>query len=79
MKVVMFGAMWRYNVASRLRLRNVEFTRDGNIFILSLEKRKSAKFRQGNKVTVAAATHGPVCPLNLLRMMRLHTGGGGGT
>ena len=74
-EVVMFGAMCKYNDANRLRWRNVEITPDGRSFILSFEKRKNAQFRQGNKVTVGAATKGPVCPLKLLRMIGLHTGG----
>jgi hypothetical protein len=74
MAVVMFGGMCRYNDASHLRWRNVTIESDGVSFHLSFEKRKNAQFMQGNRVTVAVVTEGPVCPLMLLRMMMLHTG-----
>ena len=74
MAVVMFGGMCRYDDASHLRWRNVKFDSDGSCFHLSFEKRKNAQFRQGNRVTVAAATSGPVCPFKLLEMLYVHTG-----
>ncbi len=74
MAVVMFGGVCRYDDASHLRWRNVQFDADGSNFHLSFEKRKNAQFRQGNRVTVAAVDSGPVCPLKLLEMMRRHTG-----
>ena len=76
MAVVMFGAMCIYNDANRLRWCNVTIEPDGISFHLSFEKRKNAQFMHGNRVTVAAATEGPLCPLKLLRVMMLHTGGG---
>ncbi len=75
MAVVMFRKLCKYNYASRMRWRNVKFEPDGNNFHPSFERRKNAQFRQGNRVTVEAATHGPICPLKLLHMMMLHTGG----
>jgi len=75
MAVVMFGGMCIYNDANRLRWRNITIEPDGNSFHLYFEKRENAQYRQGNRVTVAAATEGPVCPLILLRMMIIHTGG----
>ena len=63
-----------YDDAIRLRWRNVQFEPDGNNFHLSFEKRKNSQFRQGSRVTMAAATFSPVCPLKLLEMMRRHTG-----
>jgi len=77
MALMMSGGKCRYNDASRLRWRNVTIEPDGSNFHLSFEERKNAKFRQGNRVTVAATSEGPVCPLMLLRMMMLHTEGGG--
>ena len=47
---------------------------DGNSFHLSFEKRKNAQFKQGNRAAAVAATSGPMCPLKLLEMMRMHTG-----
>ena len=52
----------------------MKFDSDGSCFHLSFEKRKNAQFRQGNRVTVAAATSGPVCPFKLLEMLYVHTG-----
>ena len=75
MSVVMFGAMCRYNDASRLRWRNVRFEADGSAFELTFEKRKNAQFRQGNKVMVAANPGGSVCPVRLLEQLRGFTGG----
>ncbi len=62
MAVVMFGGMCRYDDASRLRWRNVEFEPNRISFHISFDKRKSAQFKQGNRVIVVAATSGPVCP-----------------
>jgi len=75
MAVIMFGAICRYNDVSRLRWRNPKFEQNGICFHLNFEKRKNARFRQGNRVTVAAAPQGQVYPLNLLRIMQLYTGG----
>lgn len=75
MSVVMFGAMCRYNDASRLRWRNVRFEAEGSAFELTFEKRKNAQFRQGNKVMVAANPLGSVCPVSLLEQLRGFTGG----
>ncbi len=74
MAVVMFGGMCKYDDANRLRRHTVHFEPNGNIFHLAFEKRKNAQFRQEYRVTVAAATLVPVCPLKLLEMMRRHTG-----
>jgi hypothetical protein len=74
MAVVMFGGMCRYDDAIRLRLRNVQFEPAGSNFHLAFKKRKNAQFRQGKRVIVAATTSGPLCPLKLLEMMRMHTG-----
>ena len=69
MAVVMFGAMCRYNDVSHLRWRNLRFEPDGSSFKITFEKRKNTKFRQGNKVVVAAAKpDASVCPL-LLRSL----------
>jgi hypothetical protein len=73
----MFGGMRRYNDASRLNWRNVTIEPDGISFHISFEKRKNAQFMHGNRVPVTAATEGPLCPLKLLRMKMLHTGGVG--
>jgi hypothetical protein len=78
MAVIMFGAMCRYNDASRLRWRNAKLKQDGSCFHLTFEKRKNTKntlFKQGNMVTMGAAPQGQVCPLKLLRIMQLYTGG----
>jgi hypothetical protein len=45
------------------------------LFHLTFEKRKNAQFRQETRVIVAAAPQGKGCPLKLLRMMQLYTGG----
>ncbi len=74
MVVVMSGGMCRYDDASRLRWRNVQFELDGSNFHLSFEKRKNAQFWQGHRVNVVAVTSGLVCPYKLLEMMRRHTG-----
>ncbi len=77
MVVVMFGDICRYDDTSRLRWHNVEFEPNRSSFHLSFEKRKNDQFRKRNRVTVVPSTIGPVFPLKLLEMMRLHTGGGG--
>jgi len=66
--------MRRYDDASRLRWRNVEFEPSHSSFHLSFEKKKNDQCMQGSRVTVVAATTGPVCPLKLLEMMRLGMG-----
>ena len=73
MPVVMFGGMCKYDDANRLRWRNVQFEPNVSNFHISLEKRKNSQCRQGNRVTVAAATLGPMCPMKLLDMMRRYT------
>ena len=74
MAVVMFGGMCKYDDASRLRWRNVQFEPDGNSFRLSFEEKKNAQFRQGVRVTVVVTTSGPACPHKLVEVMRRHTG-----
>ncbi len=75
MAVIRFGAMCRYNDVSRLRWRNAKFEQYGSSFHLTFEKRKNVQFKHGNRVTVADALQGQVCPLKLLRMIQLYTGG----
>ena len=75
MAVVMFGAMCRYDDVSHLRWRNIKFDNGYECFHIEFEKRKNDQYRQGNRVTVAAAPDGLVCPLKLLRKMMLITGG----
>ncbi len=74
MAVVMFGAMCRYDDVSHLRWRNIKFDAGYLCFHIEFDKRKNDHYRQGNRVTVAAAPSGAVCPLKLLRMMMLVTG-----
>jgi len=52
----------------------VQLAPNGNNFHLSFEKSKNAQLMYGNRVTVVAATFGPVCPLKLPEMTRRHTG-----
>jgi hypothetical protein len=54
MTVLMFGAMCRYDDASGLKWRNVEFGPDWSFFELTFDKRKNAQFRQRNKVKFVA-------------------------
>jgi integrase len=75
MAVVMFGGMCRYDDASGLQWRNVRFVEDGSGFEITFDKRKNAQFRQGNKVLVAANPSATVCPLRMLRELRIFTGG----
>jgi len=49
--------MCRYDEAPRLLWWNVRFLEDGSEFEISSEKRKNAKFRQGNKVTIASSLY----------------------
>ena len=75
MAVIMFGAMCRYDDASGLRWRNIRFVEDGSGFEITFEKRKNAQYRQGNKVLVASCPGAVVCPMRLLRQLRVYTGG----
>jgi hypothetical protein len=75
MAVIMFGAMCRYDDASGLRWRNIRFVEDGSGFEITFEKRKNAQYRQGNKVLVASCPGAVVCPMSLLRQLRVYTGG----
>jgi hypothetical protein len=75
MAVVMFGAMCRYDDVSHLRWRNIKFDAGYRCFHIEFEKRKNDQYRQGNKVSVAAAPNGLVCPLMLMRRMMLVTRG----
>ena len=75
MAVIMFGAMCRYDDASGLRWRNIRFVEDGRGFEITFEKRKNAQYRQGNKVLVASCPGAVVCPMRLLRQLRVYTGG----
>ena len=70
MCVIKFGAMCRFSDVSRLFWRNVRFVDDMRSFTLTFERRKNAQFRQGNKVTVSAASHGQVCPVQMLLGLR---------
>ena len=70
MCVIKFGAMCRFSDVSRLFWRNVRFADDMRSFTLTFERRKNAQFRQGNKVTVSAASHGQVCPVQMLLGLR---------
>ena len=75
MTVVMFGGMCRYDDASELQWKNIRFVEDGSGFEITFDKRKNAHFRPGNKVLVAANPSATVCPLRLLRELRILTGG----
>jgi hypothetical protein len=55
MTVVMFGGMCRYDDASGLLLSNIRFESDGSGYEITLDKRKNAQFRQGNKVLVTSS------------------------
>jgi len=77
MVVVMFGAMCRYDDVIHLRWRNIMFDAGYKCFHIEFENRKSDQYRRGNRVTVAAAPDGLVCPLKLLRKRMLLTGGDG--
>jgi hypothetical protein len=58
--------MCRYDDASGLKWRNIRFVENGSGFEITFEKRKSAQYRQGNKVLVASCHDAVVCPLRLL-------------
>ena len=61
----------RYDDVIHLRWRNIKFDAGYQCFHIDFEKRKNDQYRQGNRVTVAAAPDGLVCPLKLMRMMML--------
>jgi hypothetical protein len=73
--IVMFDGMCRYDDASGFQWRNIRFVEDGSGFEITFDKRKNAQFRQGNKVLVAANPSATICPLKLLRELRIFTGG----
>ena len=77
MAMIMFGAMCRYDDVSHLRVRNIRSNAGYQCFHIEFEKRKNDRYRKGNRVTVAAAPDGLVCPLKLMtRMMRVTRGDG---
>ena len=67
--------MCRYDDASGLQWRNVRFVEDGSEFEITFDKRKNALFRQGYKVLVVVNPAATVCPLRMLRELRILTGG----
>ncbi len=67
MAMVKFWAMCRYDDVSHLRWRNIKFDNGYSCFHIEFEKRKNDEYGQGNRVTVAAAPDGLVCPFKLLR------------
>ncbi len=71
MAILSFGAMCRYNDVSRLKWGNIKFEKDLSSFEITFEIRKNSRFRQGNKVLVAA-TKGVICPLKLLLRTQGH-------
>ncbi len=75
MAVIMLGAMCRYDDASGLKWQSIRFVENGSGFEITFEKRKSAQYRQGNKVLVASCLDVVVCPLRLLLQLRVYTGG----
>jgi len=77
MVVVMFGAMCRYDNVDHLRWRNIKFDAGYRCFHIEFEKRNNDQYRQGNRVTGAAALDGLVCPLKLMRRMMPVTRGEG--
>jgi len=54
---------------------NIRFVEDGSRYEIAFDKRKNAQLRQGNKVLVASNPSATVCPLRLLRELRIFTGG----
>ncbi len=77
MAVVMFGAMCRYDDISHLRWRSIKFDTGYRCFHIEFEKRKNDQYRQGNRVSVATAPDGLVCPFRLMRRMMMFTKGDG--
>ena len=75
MSIVMFGGMCRYDDATCLLRLNIRFESDRNGFEILFDTRKDAKFRQGNKVSVASSPLAAVCHVRLLRELRFSTGG----
>ena len=73
----MFGAMCRYDDVNHLRWRNVKFDAGYQCFRIEFEKRKSDQYRQGDRILVAAAPDGLVCPLKLMKRRMLVTRGDG--
>jgi hypothetical protein len=78
MAVVTFGAMCRYDDVGHLRWHNIKCDAGYQCFHIEFEKRKHDQYRQGNRVSLAAAPHGFVCPLKLVRRRMLVTRGDGG-
>ncbi len=77
MAVVMFGAMCRYDDANHLRWRNIMFNTGYRCFHIESKKRKNDQYRQGNRVSVAAAPDGLVCSLMPMRRIMMFTRGDG--
>ena len=70
MAILYFGAMCRYSdVISQLKWENIHLESDLSSFTITFEGRKNSQFRQGNKVTVAAANY-IICPLKLLLKLK---------
>ena len=69
--------MCRYDDVNHLHWRNIKFDAGYQCFHIEFEKRKNDQYRQGNRVSVAAAPDGLVCPFKLMRRMRLVTRGDG--
>ena len=62
MAVVMFEAMCRYDDVNHLRWRNIKFDAGYQCFHIKFEKRMNDQYRQGNRVSVAAAPDGWCAP-----------------
>jgi integrase len=62
MAILSFDTLYRYSDVSRLKWKNIKFESDSSSFEITFEIRKSAQFRQGNKVIVSAIKQ-EVCPL----------------
>jgi len=67
MAILSFGAMCLYNDVSRIKWKNITFESHSSSFETTFEK-KTAKYRQGNKVIVSAVNK-EVCPLKLMRAL----------
>ena len=73
--VLMFGGMCRYDDAPGLQWRNVRFLEDRSAYELTLDKRKSAEFRQEKKAMVASVPLVVTCPVLLMLTLKEHTNG----
>ncbi len=65
---LMFGGMYKYSDASRLRWRNLRFGDDGNLYVIFEHGcRTNSQFMQGATVTVSDIPQGEACPVRLLQ------------